>query len=199
MDQSRVFIGLYVDNHESIFYRKSKNLYYDMKAKKDVSFTDLQLTSLVLYSDIISGNYHSREKMIRLYDLDRMKKVHLNRVFLGKIYQLDDVTISTNFIQGEDRIEVSESKVSSISLKKEHALLYANSNQELVPDFVYDDFIDLETGRVYTHKIDFVNGTQFVSRLKKNMIPIQTVFDIEKDSIEKIKLLDKYRQEKYRI
>jgi len=202
MDKNKVYIGVYKDNNkESLFYQKDINTYYDLKEKSKVNSNEIHKNSLIPYKDIIECKSSLKRNIIKLYDLDRIQKISLNKVFLGDIFEMENVCISREFNQTEDRLDIETSEGCFVKKVKESALLLALSsffekNEDV--DIHYDNFIDMETGTIYDDEVVVQNGTQYLPRTSEYLIPIKKVIYIKDEKIEKGKLLEKYRDYKKR-
>lgn len=192
MKQTQFYIGLYQNDQETIFFKQNNDTYYDIKAKRKVSSSEIQLSSLVPYNHVIKGNPKFTKNRIKLYDLDRVQKIALNRLFIGDICKINDVpAFSVYYHQDNNGIEKKVSGfVNTIVIKKDALLL----TSDMIDPYVnYDDLMDLETGNIYQSDFDFVCGSQYVPRSSKYLKTVKQVLRIESDDIEKGKLLEKYR------
>ena len=197
MNRQRVYIGVYKkNNQESLFYQEDIGLFYDLKQKKMIFSYELE-ENLIPYSNIIKEERRFKKDIIKLYDLDRMKKISLNRVLIGKVFELEDVHIINDFNFSLEKLDISYKGTASNKLIKEDALLLSN---ELFCDGIEDvvDLMDIETGIWYNENIDLKNGTQYVPRTKNTLCYAKDVMKIDVETMEKGKLLEKYREYKRR-
>ena len=104
-------IGVYkVNFHESLFKKKDSSTYYDIKERKTVPVEEIDETSLIPYDDIFNCHAPFRSNIVKIYDLDRMKKISLNKVFVGDLYQITKV-IDRKFYHGFSTVSRVGSKL----------------------------------------------------------------------------------------
>lgn len=188
MDKNKIYIGVYKSNNqESLFYPKTSDTYYDLKQKKVVHIKEISEDSLILYNDIIECKSSFKRNNIKLYDLDRMKKISLNRVFIGNSYQITRI-ISKEYFGTTFWNSGSTTHFERKLLEKDLLLIF-NGNY-------YDRFKSLETGNSYGYLFNPSIGDIYVD--DDNLKPAATELDINNQSIQKGKLLEKYREYKRR-
>jgi len=192
MDKSRVYIGVYIENNqESLFYQKDINKYYDLKQKKNVSLCELQSNCLVPYKDIIKCCSNIKRNIIKLYDLDRMKKVSLDRLFIGNIYQITEIVSQEYY--GTNLWDAGVNTEFKVSLQNENILLLALSK-----DKKNTDFRNMENGTEYKNLFIPNLGDFYVSNKPQDLRLASIELSINSKEIEKGKLLEKYREYKRR-
>lgn len=193
MDRSKVYIGVYIsDNQESLFYRKNVNTFYDLKRKKKVSSVEIDKDSLIPYNDIIESKSNFKGNIIKLYDLDRMEKVYLSRVYIGSSYQISEIIDHKSF--GKTVCDASFDTKFKATPIKEKILLFSSGNS-----LDYADFKDMEKGDVYKKIYKPSVGNIFIPNDITRLKPAATVLNIESFKIEKGILLKMYRDYKRKI
>ena len=190
MDKSKVYIGVYKDSvQESLFYQKDSSTYYDLKQKKKVSSTEIEESSLIPYNDIIRCKSRFKINIIRLYDLDRMQRIALNRLYIGNIYQI--VQIEDRKYFGDSPLNIGTETHVQGKLLIENRLL--NSTSQYLDNA---DFIDIENSDFYKNPYYPEVGDIYIDTDK--LKPAFVELGINTLQIEKGKLLEKYREYKRR-
>jgi len=193
LDISKVYIGVYeTNNEESLFYKIDFNNYYDIKLKRNVSYEEIQKNSLIPYNSIIKSKGNSEKTIINLYDLDRIEKIKLSRVYIGSSYQITEVLGRDIRRYGPGMFDtITTTSVNKI-LVEEDLLLLATS------DYLdYADFINLENGDKYKTPYYPEYGDIYIP-IKNNIITAAFELNICGKDVEKKKLLEKYREYKRR-
>ena len=83
MNKENVYIGVYSDCKESLFYKISDKLYYDLKSYKKVNASEL--SSIISFTSMFPTKIKSVFGIIQLYRIDRMKLINLQRTFIGDV------------------------------------------------------------------------------------------------------------------
>lgn len=193
MDKSKVYIGVYIsDNQESLFYQKNINTFYDLKRKKIVSSVEIDKDSLIQYNDIINCKSNFKGNIIKLYDLDRMEKVFLSRVYIGSSYQVTEILGRRSF--GRKLLDMGTETKFKAALLKKNMLLMSSGNL-----LDYSDFMDLENGEFYSNIYHPEIGDAYIPIDNGNLKPAATILGIESFNVEKGILLEKYRDYKRMI
>lgn len=197
MDRTRVYIGVYENsNQESLFYQKDNNTYYDLQFQSNVSYNEIQKGSLIPYNKIIKGDASLRGSIIKLYEADRMKKMSLNRVFIGNVCKVDSVKIEGKMYGDRRSFWTNGSVMESIkySIVKQDALLYSSDSDIIL--LKYADFKDIENGIHYEWEVFHEVNDIFISTEDIDIRPAKGVLGINSHHIQKGKLLEKYREYK---
>lgn len=185
MNKVRVYIGYYLkDNHESLFYGVDSNYYYDLK--KDKKVTNCEIDGLVPFNNVIECGIPTKRNIIKCYDIDRMKKVKLDRTFIGNvclITELENKGIFGPYISTKFTIETI----------MENALLYVK-NRIYLKSLNQAKFQNLEDNEEYQNPSLPRTGNLYIPSKGENGIKlVSCVLDIHQTEIEKGKLLEKYR------
>lgn len=179
-------IGVYkVDFHESLFLKKDSFTYYDIKERKTVPVEEIDETSLISYDDIFNCHSPFRSNIVKIYDLDRMKKISLNKVFIGNLYQIMKV-VDRKFYHGFFVVSQVQSK-----LFQENLLL------ELVhgiPDqYSSATFKNMESGTLYEKSFLPSIGDFYIETDPGQIKLFSDIAGVSQIEMNKGKILEKYR------
>lgn len=193
LDMNNVYIGVYeINNQESLFYRVDFDTYYDLKLKKNVSSKEIEENSLILCNDVIECDKNTEKNIIKLYDLDRIEKVSLSRVYIGSSYQVVKIVNREIEYYGESVLDSKITTTVKNDIMDENLLLLATSG-----NLDYADFINLENGDVYKTPCYPEYGDIYIP-IKNNLTTAAFELNVSGVSVEKGKLLEKYREYKRR-
>ncbi len=195
MKLKNVYVGFYQkDFQESLFYQINENTYYDLKKEENVSYLDLKLDSLLPYRNLFQSNKTRFKYLIDIYEKDRMERIVLNRVFLGSIFQIVDVTSQVTTKQlSKNELKYCRNKICQMELLKKNSLFYCLEEHEELEEATLKD---LETGQLYPGNFPFQVGASCVPRRVEYVKPIQEVISLPK-TLEKKELLLRYRKYYY--
>jgi len=192
MKQQNVYIGVYNDNGESLFYKEDDNTYYDLKKKEKVDFNEINIDFLIPYQDVIKCRLNTRRNIIRLYDINRLQKITINKLFIADSYIVTEITDRKLVIKdnelfptlGHDVCTVTDSKG---KILKRDMLLELHSSE---PISCYYEFIDMETREKYERPFMPETGDIYI----RNIRPAADELGIYNQKMEKRKILEKYRE-----
>ena len=188
MNINNLYIGVYKEtNNESLFYKVNKNIYRDIKNhSRKVSGSELDISSLIPYTTIDRTNKSkTRFKALKIYNHDRMEEMSLNRVFIGDILQVTEI-LKKEYGRGF----TIHTRFNTTTVKAERLLLATNKDLES------SYFIDLESNLVYSNPYSPHYGDYYISTKSEHLKLASQVFNISNTTIEKGKLLKKYREYK---
>lgn len=186
MKTINVSIGVYkVDCHESLFRKNDSSTYYDLKERKNVSVDEVDLSSFFPYNSLINCHPHLRRNIIKLYDLDRMRKVSLSKVFIGNLYQISQV-VGRYYSSGDNVV----SRVTSKCVQKD--LLLELTNGSLDP-CSYVTFQNMENNEVYKEIFLPNVGDFYIDKNSDQIRLFSDIVDVSQIELEKGKILEKYR------
>lgn len=195
MNKKNVFVGLYQDGKESLFYIETENgNIYDLKLKRKVVFEELQPKSFIPFNDIIECKSNRKRKIVKVYEKNRMIKVKLSRVYIGKVYYIEKVVNSNyynpsgNWLDGVSTYEVEKKMLAK------NVLLFADTDM-----IDYADFINLETNQKYSYSWIPKSGDIYVPVNYDNLKPFYSIVPVSKTEMEKGKVLERYRKYKKRL
>lgn len=194
MEKKKVYIGVYKENNiESLFFQNGEDSYFDLKKKKNISVSEIDTTSLIHYSEVINCESNLKSDIIRLYDVDRVQKVSLNKVFIGNIFIVEEATVTTDYFQIGGNIDFVTETVYGVKDTNNKALVFSVDNY---PDSRYSDLVDLENSVIYNGHTILQEGSFYISREPEHLVPVKTMLGICGETMEKGKLLQKYREYK---
>lgn len=183
MKMTEVYIGTYQNNDESLFLKKNEQEYYDLKLKRRVDIQEVDVNSLVCYQNVIQCKVPFKRNIIRLYDLDRLQEIFLDRVFIGQLCQVKSVQreyYGTNILNAgiHERLH--------LRVIKKYALFQSQK-------FSVRTVTDLEDGTVYEKKLMNEVGDFFVDRDSDELQSFSDVLGIYQTKMQKGKILKKFR------
>lgn len=184
MNKENVYIGVYSDCKESLFYKISDRLYYDLKSYKKVNANEL--SSIVSFTSMFPTRIKSVFGIIQLYNIDRMKPINLQRTFIGDItrigsiqeFERDDGTFYLKLVHEEERKDI---------------LLYKCGN-DIVDNQLCCTYLDIESNNIWSHYRYPIIGNYHIS--VQDRFATVTSDDSLPKYITKAKLLEKYRKYK---
>lgn len=181
MNTSRVYVGLDKYNQESIYFKLGKYIYQDLVTKEMVSSRNLQVDTFIPYYRRKADR--SRTEIKRDYKNDRSEILGMNQLFLGHIFEVRGF-LTQNDEKGS-HAEAGERKL----LKKDALLSLADKNEG-----IYGGFIDLEDGSFYPYQFDIQTGDVYIPVGKDALRLFAREVNIEDSTLEKAKVLSKYRE-----
>ncbi len=194
MKQKNIYVGVYENCQESLFCQIDENTYYDLKTEQEVSFLDLKLDSFVPYQNLFNCKKTISKYLIQIYETDRMEVVTLNRVFLGSIFQITDVTSRVILQQSNDKeLTYQKEKIGKTKMIQKNALFYFLEEQEDLEDVTLKE---METGKIFLSNFLFQPGVFYVPRSIPYLKPIQEELSLP-ETLEKKELLFQYRKYRY--
>ena len=188
MNKDNLYIGVYKDtNEESLFYKISDAVYKDLKKhNKKVSSDSLDVSSLVPFSTLDKSiQVKTRFGALKIYNQQRLQQVSLSRVFIGDVLQVVEIT-EKKYGRGF----TVYTKFNTIPVKQNQLLLSTSKNLE------YADFINLENNQRYKNLWSPKIGNYYISTQREHLRLANEVLNINDSTIEKGKLLIKYRDYK---
>ena len=195
MNKDNLYIGVYKEtNEESLFYKNSDEDYKDLKNhNKKVASENLDIPSLISFSTLDKSiEAKTRFGALKIYNQDRLQQVSLSRVFIGNVYQITE--ISERKRSGSNWWDYTVETSFKAHIIKKGALLLATMSMPK-----YSDFIDLENNQLY--KIEFApeESDYYIPTDASKLKLVGSILKISDSTVEKGKLLEKYREYKRSI
>lgn len=184
MNKENVYIGVYSDCKESLFYKISDKLYYDLKSYKKVNASEL--SSIISFTSMFPTKIKSVFGIIQLYRIDRMKLINLQRTFIGDVSKISAI----QEIERDDGTFYSEIMHED---ERKGILLY-KYGKDIIDNQLCYTYLDVESNNKCNHHIYQNIGSCHVSIQDSFTIAISD--DSLPKYITKAKLLEKYRKYK---
>lgn len=190
MDDVKFYIGCYLDGRESVFYWKSATKLYDLIGKCGIAISDVDYDSLIPYNSVLKQTKDEKKMIINDYFIDRKKGIILERLFIGPIFQITDITTKITSHNNGRKLVVNTESTCDVSEYKPVRLLYASNPDSLE----YSDFTDLEDSKRYNHLSEGYKNQLYVNISKIKLFSDKIKLDKDNIIMEKGKVLEKFRK-----